>query len=413
MDVFKQTYTVWTKDGERVPAGTEGAEKTTHESGKWYGKIKTPKGWQAVPLATDKSVSRKMLARLVGQAEGEAAGIIDPLAKFKDEDPRDYLPPFLLHMREAGDGETHIKGTGRQINAVLDGAGIKTLAGLEGGYENVSDFLTGLKASPRTKNTYRQAMVSFGKFLTKERKRIKTNPFLEIPSRPTPKATAVRRRRAITAEQLRHLIDTVQKRPLENVLNAACLRKSRPSSREAYIDDDYRGLLLRKGRERSLLYAFAAATGFRESEISALKVRNVHLGSAPCVRLSGKETKNGKDACIPLASDLATALGSWIADTERGPDDRLFRVAGFCSLMRAWRKDLRAAGIPYRDAEGRVFDFHSLRKCLGTYLRMANIDPATSMKMMRHSDIRLTMEIYNDDTLLEMAPVAAMLPKFI
>ena len=60
-----------------------------------------------------------------------------------------------------------------------------------------------------------------------------------------------------------------------------------------------------------------------------------------------------------------------------------------------------------------MFDFHSLRKSLGTQLRVAKVDPAVSQQFMRHSDIRLTMEVYNDDQLHDLrAEVVDKLPSF-
>lgn len=73
--------------------------------------------------------------------------------------------------------------------------------------------------------------------------------------------------------------------------------------------------------------------------------------------------------------------------------------------------DLAAAGIPYQDGQGRYFDFHSLRKCLGSFLRLAGVDPAVSMRMMRHSDIRLTMQVYNDDQLTDLHHVVQSIPQ--
>jgi integrase len=59
------------------------------------------------------------------------------------------------------------------------------------------------------------------------------------------------------------------------------------------------------------------------------------------------------------------------------------------------------AGIPYKDAHGRYFDFHSFRKCTGSFLRQGGVDPSVSMKLLDHSDIRMTMQVYNDNELLD------------
>jgi integrase len=403
---------IWVKDGKRVKPGTPGAEKVSKESAKWYGKVKDAETgrWRNVPLSRDKGVAKRILAKLLAAEDAERAGLVNPLDAFKGDAVRDYLPPFLAYMAEQGDGPRHVKDTARLVNAVLDGCNIVTVADLAKCYEAVSDYLTALDCGPRTKNTYRQAVVSFCRYLTREKKRLASNPLIGLPTRPTPKAERRRIRRALTPDQLQHFVLSMTTRPLNNALEAARRRKKRRAKDQADLAPAYRDRLMLKGRERALLYATAAATGLREGELKSLLVRDLHP-TVDVVCLSGDRTKNGEDAALPLAPELAAALRAWIADTKKGAVDPVFAVPGYSSIMRAWKKDLAAAGIPYRDDKGRVFDFHSLRKCLGTFLRLAGIDPAVSMKMMRHSDIRLTMEVYNDDQLQELAPVVNVLPR--
>src|SRR5205814_1654058 len=54
------------------------------------------------------------------------------------------------------------------------------------------------------------------------------------------------------------------------------------------------------------------------------------------------------------------------------------------------RRDLKAAGIAYRDAAGLVFDFHSLRCQLATLADQAGVSPRVVQKLMRHSTLELT-----------------------
>ena len=54
------------------------------------------------------------------------------------------------------------------------------------------------------------------------------------------------------------------------------------------------------------------------------------------------------------------------------------------------RRDLEAAGIPYRDAGGLVFDFHSLRCELATLADQAGVSPRVVQRMMRHSKLEMT-----------------------
>jgi hypothetical protein len=75
-----------------------------------------------------------------------------------------------------------------------------------------------------------------------------------------------------------------------------------------------------------------------------------------------------------------------------------------------WREDLAAAGIPYLDDLGRQADFHGgTRKTLCTRLHRSNVPLATAMRVMRHTDSRLTLVDYTDDE--QLAVAAACLPE--
>jgi integrase len=111
-----------------------------------------------------------------------------------------------------------------------------------------------------------------------------------------------------------------------------------------------------------------------------------------------------------LRDDLVTELRSWIVDTNRGPDDPVFDVPSAPQVSKVFRKDLKAAGILDKDVKGRYFDFHSLRKCKGSFLRQAGVDPAVSMQQLGHADIRMTMEVYNDESLLPSDEALAATP---
>ncbi len=47
-----------------------------------------------------------------------------------------------------------------------------------------------------------------------------------------------------------------------------------------------------------------------------------------------------------------------------------------------------------KNHEGRVFDFHSLRHTFGAWLIQSGANPKEVQRMMRHSDITLTMDTY-------------------
>lgn len=54
----------------------------------------------------------------------------------------------------------------------------------------------------------------------------------------------------------------------------------------------------------------------------------------------------------------------------------------------------------------------ALRHTFGTYLALAGVAPRTAMAAMRHSKIDLTMNIYTDPALLDVAGAVNSLPNF-
>jgi len=74
------------------------------------------------------------------------------------------------------------------------------------------------------------------------------------------------------------------------------------------------------------------------------------------------------------------------------------------------RKDLEAAGIPYRDASDRVADFHALRHTFITRLARSGVAPAVAKSLARHSTITLTMDHYTHTFIEDERSALARLP---
>src|SRR5262249_41850902 len=58
------------------------------------------------------------------------------------------------------------------------------------------------------------------------------------------------------------------------------------------------------------------------------------------------------------------------------------------------KTDLEAAGLPYVDTQGQVFDFHALRHQFISNLAAAGVHPKVAQALARHSTITLTMDRY-------------------
>jgi integrase/recombinase XerD len=67
------------------------------------------------------------------------------------------------------------------------------------------------------------------------------------------------------------------------------------------------------GRRDHALILLAVHTGLRVSELTGLRIQDVHLGTGPHVRCTGK---GRKDRCTPLTKPAVVALRAWL--TERG-----------------------------------------------------------------------------------------------
>ena len=71
--------------------------------------------------------------------------------------------------------------------------------------------------------------------------------------------------------------------------------------------------------------------------------------------------------------------------------------------METHRRYLDKAGIAYVDERGRRADFHALRHTYGSLLAKSGVAPRVAMALMRHTDMRLTMNVYTDPRIFDLA----------
>ncbi|GAC1469256.1 MAG: hypothetical protein NVSMB9_12850 [Isosphaeraceae bacterium] len=391
----------------------------------YYGKVRDPntKKWKKLSLdVTDKQVARRKLKELQQRTELVSSGMLDPL---KDVPITRHLSDFVRNLEHKGRSESYRLQIECEIFKVayfcanmpvparfdrkrLDDYRSQ-LTGIHLGVltvEKVDEFMAALPAekSSRTRNSYRTSLVGLFSFLVGKRK-LAYNPMLVVTRH---EGVVKRKRRALTPEQLQELIVAAKARPLAQTMTIH--RGERTGRLEAKVSPEVREQRERNGLHRALIYMTAFYTGLRRKELRSLRVKHLQItGDIPHIHLPGDYTKNGVDARIPIAQSLAGHLEALIQG--RGAEDLVFHFPKYDELLKSLKKDLAFAGIPYLDDLGRVFDFHSLRKSLGTHLRRAKIDPSVSQIYMRHSDIRLTMEVYNDDRLHDLrAEVVEKLP---
>jgi integrase len=226
--------------------------------------------------------------------------------------------------------------------------------------ESVQAVLSTLRANGRsleTLNHYRASIKSFAKWCY-DTHRTRDN-FLRGVTGFNAKEDRRHDRRTVSLEELRRLIDAADTGPV---------------------------IMKMSGRARALCYRLAVATGLRWSEIERIKPESFDW-RAPSVTVAACYTKNRQPATMTIPNELVSDLAAYVATIASG--EPIFSLpVGQGALM--LRQDLAAAGIPYRDAGGLVFDFHALRCETATLLDAARVSGGVVQRRMRHSTRELT-----------------------
>ena len=327
--------------------------------------------WKSLGV-TDFQVANKKAQEFIQQTERETAGIIEPkLMRDAAQRPlvehlNDYEADLLTRGR-AGRGGRGARLLKARIIRLMDECRWKL-----SGHVTADSFVmwrNGHKAAVRTKNHYLQGMLSFLNWLEKG-DRIKFNPLKNV-GKIDERGQKKRVRRAFTDAELLKLI-----------------KGSGP---------------------RGIIYFSAARTGLRREELRQLTWGDLHLGDAvPHVVVRAETAKNKKQESVCLVPEIVETL-------------KAFRPVGCVRAglvfpngipeNRQLKRDAKRNGIVYQDDAGRFADFHSLRYTWATFLQRNGIAQRFAMKLLRHSDIKLTAKLYTDETQLPIYDSIKNLPR--
>jgi integrase len=279
--------------------------------------------------------------------------------------------------------------------------------------------------SARSRNSHRAAIIAFANWCSDTSiGRLPSNPFMGLP-KADEKADPRRRRRSMTEAELARLLDAARRRPLEEALTVR--RGKRKGQALAEVTPEVRQRLAAAGRERALIYKALVLTGLRKGELASLTVAQLRLDEpTPYIDLDAADEKNREGNDIIIRDDLAADLRAWLADklaalqagaVGRGEPiparlpstTRVFYVAS--GLDKIFNRDLSAAGISKRDERGRSLDVHALRTTFGTLLGRGGVPLRTVQAAMRHSDPKLTANVYTDPKLLDVRGALDALPR--
>ena len=412
-----------------VTTGRDGSERVVIESGTYLAKYRDGEGIvrEVSTGCRSKDAAMAVLKDLTDRAEKVKASIFTPAEAATADHQRtqlsDHFAAYLDHQTAKGLNKTRIANNRSRLNRFSDDCGLRCLADLTATV--LERWLANRQAegmSAGNRNEFRQALVGFCNWCVRTN-RLTTNP-LRMVAKADAKSDQRRKRRAMTENELRKLLDAARRRPL---VDAMTVRRGKDAGEQkAKLRDATRQRLAKLGRERALTYKTYLLTGLRKNELATLTVGQLDLdGPTPCAVLDAADEKNRQGNAIALRSDLAADLAGWLGDKlkalqaesrKRGESLPLRLPAATlvfnvpAGLLRILNRDLAFAGIDKTDDRGRTIDVHALRHTFGTHLSKVGVSPRTAQAAMRHSTIDLTMNVYTDPRLLDVHGAIERLP---
>jgi integrase/recombinase XerD len=378
-----------------VTTDPETGEVKKKRSRRWYGRYNDQYGRDMrVALCQNKDAAQLLLAELVRKSDRMRAGLELPIDEQVKMPLKRHLVDFEAHLKGKGVSQKHLVETLTQVRKIVTFAKWKFPTDMT--TAAVTRFLADLSVrglSAQTHNHYLKSIKSFCNWMEREERLIK-NP-VKYVSRLNVQADRRHNRRALSHDELTRLIEAAEcGGPMEGIL----------------------------GRDRAMIYALAAGTGFRKGEIGSLTLRSFDLESDPCiVTVQAAFSKRRRKDVQVMHPKLVVRLKAWLeqkGDIE--PKEILFPISHkTCGKYRKthvmMQKDIEVARkawlneskdedersqreasdfLLYQDHDGRFADFHALRHTFITSLAKADVSPKTAQMLARHSDIRLTMDVY-------------------
>jgi len=325
------------------------------------------------------SLTPDLLKKLasIGLVKSDRVAVNKPL--------KEHLQDYAKALSAKGGTAKHVDGTVGRVERVFEGCGFKhwddiTASGIQAFLDKLrqptkqgEELVPGISA--QTFNYYLGACKAFCRWMTKDR-RAMFSPITHLEPLNV-RVDRRRDRRALSEEELRKLVKAAR-------------------NGEELFGRDRDGIISWRlsGIDRAMLYQLAVETGLRAGEIRSLTPLSFSLGgSLATVTVLAAYSKHRRDDTLPLRPSTAATLGEYLM--ERDPMKPVFQFPKREDLARILRVDLEAAGIPYRDAAGRVVDFHALRHTFITNLAQGGVHPKTAQALARHSTITLTMDRYS------------------
>lgn len=446
---------------DHVTTGNRGQVKILRYSPVYVAQYRDANG-QVIIESTgcrDEQAAKYVLAEFIKRSEHIRAGLLSAqqcrTADHARTSLEDHVDAFLEHLqaktiRGKRVSQAHRNNVERQLETLVTDCKYRKLQDIT--RDSMERWMNRAERDgmgARTRNTYRAAIISFCNWCV-ETDRMAANPLAKLCTADE-HADKRRHRRALTEDELSRLFIAARVRPIaeygrhsialppdqrkghkswhKEPLRFEMLEHMAAKGREVLKDDaELISQLEWLGYERSLVYKVLALTGLRKSELASIKVGQVWLEEKqPYLELKAKDEKAGKGAQIPLRIDLVNEIREFITkklqrlreQSQKNNTPVPVRLPSSTPLfyvprdfIKIFNRDLAAAGISKHDDRGRTLDIHALRHTFGTHLSKAGVPPRIAQAAMRHSSLDLTMNIYTDPALLDVAGAINALPRF-
>jgi integrase/recombinase XerD len=359
--------------------------------GRWVGVYRDHRGVKRkTPTFGDRSVALRAALEAERAAAAVREGRAAPSRPAGKAHLVDHVDDYLTHLGAAGVAPSTRGEAASLLARALPGCGLTTAAAVDCGAVDAwlerERKARGAKDRPlslRTRNWWAKRLKAFGSWLERTG-RADRNPFARL-TLANDATDPRRRRRPLTADEFARLRAAARAGPTRQGLT---------------------------GPARALLYAAAAYTGLRVGELAALRPESlVWAGGVPVtLTAAAGSAKNRTEATLPVHPALAAELAPWLAARPPGSPVWPWGAARKRRGAKLLRGDLAAAGVPYRDAAGRVADFHALRTTFITNLAVGGVPLVAAQRLARHSDPKLTANVYTRFGPAELAAEVAKLP---
>ncbi len=359
------------------------------DSKKWYITWTDHNGQRRTKSSgtTDKAAAMRIANKLEAESKLRSEGVIDPRQDEIAKEGRVKLKTVINdYIASMVGGVEHAEKTQSHIEAIAKHGSIETLNDISA--DRVNRFTAELRSKKRSSRTiasYIQSIKGLTRWAVRNGKLL-SDP-LSTVRKPSVEDDRKLTRRFMTVEEW-HWLDSATRQ------------------------GEFRFGMT--GQERAILYALAIQTGLRSNECRSLTRGKLHLTkSPPFVLADAKSTKNKKTARQYIQPELAFELQGLVSTKLAGA--KVFAMPHTCSVVDMLRNDLeRARGLwletieagqqrieadagdflKASNSEGDKIDFHALRHTTATWLIAEGADIKTVQSVMRHSTIKLTMDLY-------------------